>query len=205
MRIGSSKPDSIHYFHLFAVADRIDCSYLCDQKDFAPCDICVLMSRVLCEHVEFFKKNFEDIVDTHIKHEFYDEMSMKSITVTMEHFVNFRTRPMWLIVAKTPKNDVNASLPPAATSRSSSRAAPHRHQQQQQRCPHRQQQSCPHLQQQKQEHRRYLSQKPAGRMAKTSLPSIVHLFLLHTWVAQLFSSLGNTIANKTWFAPSSQG
>ena len=41
------------------------------------------MSRVLCEHVEFFKKNFEDIVDTHIKHEFYDEMSMKSITVSV--------------------------------------------------------------------------------------------------------------------------
>ena len=41
------------------------------------------MSRVLCEHVEFFKKNFEDIVDTHIKHEFYDEMSMKSIMVSV--------------------------------------------------------------------------------------------------------------------------
>ena len=54
------------------------------KKDFAPCDnICVLMSRVLCEHVEFFKKNFEDIVDTHIKHEFYDEMSMKSIMVSV--------------------------------------------------------------------------------------------------------------------------
>eukprot|EP00731_Ephydatia_muelleri_P026746 Em0018g846a len=81
--------------------DRIDCSNLCDQvittqqtdpgqiaasllptpeDDVALHDnICVLMSRILCAHVEFFKINFEDIVDTHIKHEFYDEMSMKSI------------------------------------------------------------------------------------------------------------------------------
>ena len=87
------------------MADRIDCSNLCDQvittqqtdpgqiaasllptpeDDVALRDnICVLMSRILCAHVEFFKINFEDIVDTHIKHEFYDEMSMKSIVVSV--------------------------------------------------------------------------------------------------------------------------
>ena len=76
MRIGNNKPDSIHYFHLFAVADRIDCSNLHDQiiatqqtdpseiaasllptpeDDTALRDnICVLMSRILCDHVEFF-------------------------------------------------------------------------------------------------------------------------------------------------------
>ncbi|KAL5467006.1 hypothetical protein EMCRGX_G031171 [Ephydatia muelleri] len=86
--------------------DRIDCSNLCDQvittqqtdpgqiaasllptpeDDVALRDnICVLMSRILCAHVEFFKINFEDIVDTHIKHEFYDEMSMKSIVLHRE-------------------------------------------------------------------------------------------------------------------------
>eukprot|EP00731_Ephydatia_muelleri_P000806 Em0001g806a len=42
-------------------------------------NICVLMSRILCEHVEFFKFAFEEVVDRHIKHEFNDEMSTKSI------------------------------------------------------------------------------------------------------------------------------
>eukprot|EP00731_Ephydatia_muelleri_P023069 Em0015g652a len=37
------------------------------------------MSRILCDHVEFFKMSFEDVVEKHIKHEYYEEMSMKSI------------------------------------------------------------------------------------------------------------------------------
>ena len=105
MRIGNSKPDPIHYFHLFAVADRIDCSNLPDQiiatqqtdpsqiaasllptpeDDIALRDnICGLMSRILCDHVEFFKMSFEDVVEKHIKHEYYEEMSMKSIVVSV--------------------------------------------------------------------------------------------------------------------------
>ena len=109
MRIGSSKPDSIHYFHFYAVADRIGLSNISDQviatqqrdsglivasllptpeDDVALRDnICVLMSRILCEHVEFFKFTFEEVVDWHIKHEFYDEMSPKSIVVSIINII----------------------------------------------------------------------------------------------------------------------
>ena len=50
-------------------------------------NICVLMSRILCEHVEFFKFAFEEVVDRHIKHEFNDEMSTKSIVVSIINIV----------------------------------------------------------------------------------------------------------------------
>ncbi len=104
MRIGTSKPDSIHYFHSYAVADRIDFTTLSDQviptlqrnaKQVAlsllptPEDdlairenICILISRILYENMGFFNLCFDGEVDWHIKHQFYDEMSTKSKVVS---------------------------------------------------------------------------------------------------------------------------
>ena len=104
MRTDHARPDSIHYFHYYAVADRIDFSGLSDQviptlqqdsakiavsllptdeDDLAIWDnICVLLSRILYENMEFFKVSFDGVIDWHIKHEFSDEMSTKSVIVS---------------------------------------------------------------------------------------------------------------------------
>ena len=107
MRAGVSKPDSIHYFHSYAVADRVDFSMLSEQvtptqqqdkkqiavsllpvpeDDEAMRDnIIILISRILTENLEFFRLSFEDVVMWHIKHEFYQEMSNTSIVVSEYH------------------------------------------------------------------------------------------------------------------------
>ena len=38
-----------------------------------------LVSRVLVEHLRYFKLSFEDVVDWHIKHQFSEEMAKKSV------------------------------------------------------------------------------------------------------------------------------
>lgn len=105
MRVGVDKPDSIHYFHSYAVADRVDFSSLSenvipthqrDKKQVAlsllpsPEDdaalrdsIIILISRILFENLQFFKVAFEGVVEWHIKHEYYKEMSKKSIVVSL--------------------------------------------------------------------------------------------------------------------------
>ena len=104
MRAGVNKPESIHYFHSYAIADRVDFSSLSDQvipthqcnKEQlalsllpAPEDdevirdnIMVLISRILFESMDFFRLSFDGVVEWHIKHEFYKEMSAKSIVVS---------------------------------------------------------------------------------------------------------------------------
>lgn len=85
MRVGNNKPDCFHYFHSYAVADRVDFSSLSDkviptsQRDKkqvalsllpAPEDdvalrnnIITLMSRILFENMEFFKFSFDGVVN----------------------------------------------------------------------------------------------------------------------------------------------
>ncbi len=104
MRVGTSKPDDIHYFHSYAVGDRIDFMNLSDQviptlqqnseqvavsllptsdDDLAlRNNMCILMSRILYENMGFFNLAFDSVVDWHIKHQFYDEMSTKSKVVS---------------------------------------------------------------------------------------------------------------------------
>ena len=104
-----SKPDSVHYFHSFAVADRVDFSSLSEQvipteqadgkqvalsllpsyeDDSAMRDnICVLISRVLFKSLPFFSISFDGVVEWHIKHGFYDEMSTKSDVVGVHGFI----------------------------------------------------------------------------------------------------------------------
>ena len=95
---------SLHYFHFYAVKDRIDFSdlgekaILCDGADQlqlalsllpSPEDdmaiwrnICVLISRILYNNLGFFKVHFDGIVEWHIEHLFYQEMSKKSDVVS---------------------------------------------------------------------------------------------------------------------------
>lgn len=104
MRVGDNKPKSINYFHSYAIADRIDFTSLSnkvipthqrDVKQLAlfllpnPEDyvalrnnIITLISRILFENLGFFKLTFDGVVDWHIKHDFYKEMSAKSVMVS---------------------------------------------------------------------------------------------------------------------------
>ena len=104
MRAGVNKPDSVHYFHSYAVADRVDFTSLSDkviptlQHDKkqlamsllpAPEDdealrdnIVIQMSRILFENMEFFRLSFDGLIQWHIKLQFYKEMSTRSIVVS---------------------------------------------------------------------------------------------------------------------------
>lgn len=103
MRTDIKAPQSIHYFHYYAVADRIGFSGLSDQiiqtqqRDPAKSalsllpteeddsslrnNICVLMSRIAYENMDFFKASFDGVIDWHLNHEFSEEMSTKSVVV----------------------------------------------------------------------------------------------------------------------------
>lgn len=105
IRFGQDKQQSIHYFNSYAVADRVDFTSLSDRiiptlqtdpKQIAlsllptPEDdrvlkhnICILMSRILFKHVDFFSLWFDGVIDWHIKHEFWEEMSKKSQIVSI--------------------------------------------------------------------------------------------------------------------------
>ena len=99
------KNESMHYFHAFAVRDRIDFSSLSNHfpsisslpfpdeivKTLLPSkeddeemksNMIVLMSRVLVDHLDFFKISFEGTVDWHIRHPFQSQMSKKSEVVS---------------------------------------------------------------------------------------------------------------------------
>ena len=101
IRIGDSGTKSLHYFHSFAVRDRIDFSDMAerpiltmqaDQKhivlfllpsskddiDMRKNNICVLMSIVLFNNVDFFKTSLDGVINWHIEHQYYEEMSQKS-------------------------------------------------------------------------------------------------------------------------------
>ena len=104
MRI-DKRNQSLHYFHVYAVENRVDFVSLSDQPpdnsaiiDFrsaaksllpSPSDdvalkrnISTLISRVLCANVEFFKMSFDKQVEQHIRHRYYEEMSAKSVVVS---------------------------------------------------------------------------------------------------------------------------
>lgn len=93
---------SLHYFHMYAIKNRVDFSQLSDEaKDsiggiednsvqLMPSvsndqtmrkNVAVLVSRVLVDHMDFFKLHFADEVCRHIKHKFHKEMSTKSSVV----------------------------------------------------------------------------------------------------------------------------
>ena len=104
MRVEGSHNQSLHYFHSFAVLNRIDFSHLPDvfphsclnhpkqlalallpskEDDRALTQLFEIhVSRILCTHISFFKFVFEDVVEWHIHHRYYDQMSAKSEVVS---------------------------------------------------------------------------------------------------------------------------
>lgn len=95
---------SLHYFHSYAVLDRIDVSCLSESplptclnspdkiaESLLPSlsddssmktDFAILVSRVLAKHLEFFSFGFQDVVQWHISHKFSMQMAKKSTVVS---------------------------------------------------------------------------------------------------------------------------
>ncbi|SMN01815.1 hypothetical protein SPONN_107 [uncultured Candidatus Thioglobus sp.] len=94
---------SLHHLHIYGVKNRVDCSHLsedspscsldanakallvmpsCDDDLQLKKNIAILISRVLVNHMEFFKFCFSDVTCWHIKHQYYEEMSTKSTVVS---------------------------------------------------------------------------------------------------------------------------
>lgn len=92
---------SLHYFHTYAVEDRVDLSGVSDQKvqpdlesiqltELLPTaddekmlrtNFTTLVSRVLVKHMKYFHQ-YSKAVDRHIQHDFSKEMAMKSEVVS---------------------------------------------------------------------------------------------------------------------------
>lgn len=114
---------SLHYFHLYAVRDRIDASSLSEEPQLVDPDAPVeellptvedarvmlanfevLIARVLVQHMPFFSRSFADIVVDHIPHRFSEMMAQKSDVVSIplqnthvyfHHFICFAFRFLW--------------------------------------------------------------------------------------------------------------
>ena len=104
MRSDTHKTESIHYFHSYAVANRVDFSDLSERTPPLPSvdlwqlassllpspdddatmrnNFATHVSRVLVNNIDFFKVTFDGVVDWHIKHQFYEQMSEKSDVVS---------------------------------------------------------------------------------------------------------------------------
>lgn len=91
---------SLHYFHTYAVRDRIEVSHYSPEakipdtstihldnllpstqdEEIIKHNFAILTARVLMKHMSFFTK-FGKGLDRHIRHEFSEEMSQKSDVV----------------------------------------------------------------------------------------------------------------------------
>ena len=96
-----NQTQSLHYFHVYGVRDRIDLTNYDDQQpipdissicidkllpskedELALCaNFCILIAQVLKKHMPFFKE-FGNGLERHIRHEYYEEMSSKSNVVS---------------------------------------------------------------------------------------------------------------------------
>ena len=96
---------SIHHFHAYAVENRIDVSEYSDKtikiSDVTDIDhaaasllpkciddvilkdnIAVLVSRILFKYLDYFNLSFDKVIEWHISHKHYSEMSAKSTVVS---------------------------------------------------------------------------------------------------------------------------
>lgn len=112
VRVNGRQNQSLHYFHYFAILDRIDFSGLSFTKapvsgtpDFEQManvllpskeddaalskNVATLLSRLLATHIPFFKHTCSDVVTWHIEHEYTTEMSQKSdvIRIIFKHII----------------------------------------------------------------------------------------------------------------------
>ena len=98
------KNQSLHYFHMYAVRDRINLSDSCENQRPAPKnppleellpspDDCkqlhsnkeILVTQILARHMSFIAENFGDVVIHHISHPYSKEMSQKSEVVSLSN------------------------------------------------------------------------------------------------------------------------
>lgn len=104
MRLDDHRNKSIHYFHSYAVQSRVDFSFLPNvhpdtclhhpyeiARSLLPSteddrtlrlNFVTHISRILCSHMPFFKLSFDGMVEWHIKHKYYKQMSSKSVVVS---------------------------------------------------------------------------------------------------------------------------
>lgn len=94
---------SVHYFHSYAVRDRIDLSSLSDiqltnqpttsevvskllptihEESLIHDNFAVLLARMLCSNMKYFQWTFAGCIDWHITHRHSAEMSTKSEVVS---------------------------------------------------------------------------------------------------------------------------
>ena len=101
-----SKTQSNHFFHSYAIQDRINLSSVSDKQSHylsVPVNqlplstlllsvsdhqslihnFSILISRVLVSEMRFFKESFDGVVQNHIKHEHSSEMTVKSEVVSI--------------------------------------------------------------------------------------------------------------------------
>ena len=102
MRVGQDKPDSVHYFHSYAVADRVNFWELGEEvyptqldknqvalsllptpedDEALRSNLLSIISRILFENMKLFTISFDGVVEWHISHEFDEEMAKKSVVV----------------------------------------------------------------------------------------------------------------------------
>ena len=103
-RVEKYRNQSLHYVNSYAVQSRTDLSQFPDiHPDFCmncPTENAKLLlplseddksmwklfithvSRILATHMRFFEFSFDGIVDGHVKHQYYTEMSTKSKVVS---------------------------------------------------------------------------------------------------------------------------
>ena len=103
-RFNVHRTKSLHYFHSYAVRDRISFQNLpfthpshclpskqrlaesllpsTADDDMLRGNISTIIARILVQHTEFFNKTFSDVAEWHITHPFYEEMSCKSEVVS---------------------------------------------------------------------------------------------------------------------------
>lgn len=100
------RTESLHYFLIYAVQNRVDFSALSDVRidNSSVTDICsvaesllptplddqylkanisTLIARILYSRLNFFGMSFDGLIDWHIKHRYYQEMSSKSVVVSI--------------------------------------------------------------------------------------------------------------------------
>ena len=98
---------SMHCYHSYAVRDRVNIHGLSDavpnlrdtpllsipvaevlpSETDAQCmkhNFTILVSKLLVQHLKYFREKYSDSIENHIKHDFYEEMSKKSEIVCYE-------------------------------------------------------------------------------------------------------------------------
>lgn len=104
VRSGRFENKSLHYINSYAVQGRINFSSLSDVQPYSCANspdrnaalllpsveddkamrnlFITHVSRILTTHMEYFKLTFDDVVEWHLKHDYYKEMSARSSVVS---------------------------------------------------------------------------------------------------------------------------